>query len=252
MFGHAQVIEITAFFVLVGLFEAWERMRPARAVDRRASWKLDVACFALAIVVNRACTSWIDAGLARVAPSAALEGLAALRAQPGWLKILAALVVVDFVLYWIHRAQHVWLPLWRTHAFHHSVDQLWWFSGFRTSFLHSLIYNVPQAAIPMLVFHLSPMETGAAYAIGVLVQLWEHGNVDVDLGPLRYVLVSPKYHRIHHAAIEPHNKNFAPIFAFWDLAFGTWVDPRSMPRDFPLGLGEPVRPRRLPRMIAGV
>lgn len=252
MFGHAQVIEISAFIVLAGLFEAWERLRPARDVDRRANGRLDVACFALAIAINRACTSSIDAGLAHVAPSVALEGLAALRAQPGWLKILEALVVVDFVLYWLHRAQHVWQPLWRTHALHHSVDQLWWFSGFRTSFLHSLLYNVPQVVVPMFVFALSPLEIGAAYAIGVLVQLWEHSNVDVDLGPLRYVLVSPKSHRIHHAAIEPHNKNFAPIFAFWDLAFGTWFDPRAMPRDFPVGLGEPVELRRLPRMVAGL
>ena len=120
--------------------------------------------------------------------------------------------------------QHCFEFLWRTHSFHHSVDELWWFSGFRTSFLHSLLYNVPQAFVPLFLFQLTPLEAGLGFALGVLAQLWEHANVDVDLGPLRHVLVSPKYHRIHHAAIEPQNKNFAPIFALWDKLFGTYVE----------------------------
>jgi sterol desaturase/sphingolipid hydroxylase (fatty acid hydroxylase superfamily) len=252
MFDDPHDLEIAAFFVLVALFEAWERLRPAHRVDRLAHWRLDLFCFGLALVMNRISTHSIEAALAIAAPGYALDALAELRALPSWVKILGALIVVDFILYWLHRAQHHFQPLWRTHAFHHSVDELWWFSGFRTSFAHSLLYNVPQATVPLLLFQLSPLEAGIGFAIGVLVQLWEHSNVHVDLGPLRHVLISPRFHRIHHAAIEPQNKNFAPIFALWDKLFGTWVDPRSMPRDFPLGLGQPVRARALPRMIAGV
>ncbi|MBI5363726.1 MAG: sterol desaturase family protein [Planctomycetes bacterium] len=252
MFDDPHDLEILAFFGLIALFEAWERARPARAVDRRAHWRLDVLCFGLALLMNRVSTHSIEALLPVFAPYAALEVLSDVRAWPAPFKILAALVVVDFLLYWMHRAQHRFDVLWRTHSFHHSVDQLWWFSGFRTSFLHSLLYNVPQALVPLFVFRLSPIEAGIGFAIGVLVQLWEHSNVDVDIGPLRHVVITPKYHRIHHAAVEPQNKNFAPIFALWDKLFGTWIDPRSMPRDFPLGLGQPVRAKALPRMIAGV
>ncbi|MBK7875111.1 MAG: sterol desaturase family protein [Planctomycetes bacterium] len=252
MFHDPHDLEILAFFGLVALFELWERLRPARRVDRRAHGRLDVLCFGLAVVMSRISTSSVEAALPALAGEESLTALAALRAWPSWLKLIAAIVVVDFLLYWLHRAQHRFELLWRTHSFHHSVDQLWWFSGFRTSFLHSLLYNVPQAIVPLFVFQLSPLAAGLGFAFGVLVQLWEHSNVDVDIGILRHVVITPKYHRIHHAAIEPQNKNFAPILALWDKLFGTWVDPRSMPRDFPLGLGEPPRRKMLPRMIAGV
>jgi sterol desaturase/sphingolipid hydroxylase (fatty acid hydroxylase superfamily) len=252
MFHDPHDLEILAFFGLVLVFEAWERLRPARKVDRRAHWRLDLLCFGLALLMNRVSTHSVEALMPMLLPDAVLQGLAAARAWPAIVKILAAIVVVDFILYWLHRAQHRFDVLWRTHSFHHSVDQLWWFSGFRTSFLHSFLYNVPQAFVPLVLFQLTPLEAGIGFAIGVLVQMWEHSNVDVDIGVLRHLVITPKYHRIHHSAVEPRNKNFAPILALWDKLFGTWVDPRSMPSDFPLGLGEPVRAKALPRMIAGV
>ena len=252
MFDDPHDLEIAAFFALIALFEAWERLRPARAVDRRAHWRFDVLCFGFALLVNRTCTHSVESMLQTLAPEPAREGLATLRALPGWAKIIVALVIVDFSLYWLHRAQHRSETLWRTHVFHHSVDQLWWFTGFRTSALHSLLYNVPQTIVPMFLLQLSPLEAGAAFAIGVLVQLWEHTNVDVDLGPLRFVVISPQYHRIHHAAALQDNVNFAPILSLWDLLFGTFVDPRKMPRDFPLGLREPMKRAQLPRMMVGL
>lgn len=252
MFDAPQDYEIAAFFLLVLAFECWERFQPARTIDRLSSLRTDVLSFALAVMMNRICTRTVESVVQATAPSFALDSLQAVRALPGWLKILLALVLVDFILYWIHRAQHQWGLLWRTHAWHHSVEQLYWFSGFRTSFLHSLLYNIPQAAVPMLVFELDPLQAGIAYSIGMLVQFWEHTNVDVDIGALRRLVITPKYHRIHHSAVEPRNRNFAPVFALWDWMFGTYVDPRTMPKDFPLGLGEPVQEREMPRMLLGV
>jgi sterol desaturase/sphingolipid hydroxylase (fatty acid hydroxylase superfamily) len=182
VFDDPHDLEIAAFFALMALFEAWERLRPARTIDRLVNWRFDGLCFGLALLINRTCTHSVERIVQAIAPSMALESLAELRALPGWIKIVMALVLVDFALYWLHRAQHRWSFLWRTHVFHHSVDQLWWFSGFRTSFLHSLLYNVPQTMVPMFVFQLSPAQAGVAFAIGVLVQLWEHTNADVDIG----------------------------------------------------------------------
>jgi hypothetical protein len=34
--------------------------------------------------------------------------------------------------------------------------------------------------------------------------------------------------------------------------FGTYTDPRTVPGGTPLGLGEEVAPRRVPRMLVGV
>src|SRR5690349_5062469 len=106
MFHDPHDLEIAAFFVLIALFEAWEHVRPARAVDRRAHWRLDLLCCALALAMNRASTHAVEETMQAVAPQLALDALATLRGLPSWIKIVGALVVVDFLLYWMHRAQH--------------------------------------------------------------------------------------------------------------------------------------------------
>ena len=45
-----------------------------------------------------------------------------------------------------------------------------------------------------------------------------------NLGPLRYVFVTPQSHRIHHANnLEYRDRNFGSIFSIWDFAFSTQV-----------------------------
>ena len=247
-----QDCELLVFLLLVLLFELSERRWPARAIDRRVHLRADVLSFALAIAMNRLATQGVTAFLGPAGARVPVGPISALQQLPGAVRILLALVVVDFILYWIHRAQHRFEWMWRTHAWHHTIENLYWFSGFRTSFLHSLLYNIPQAAVPMLVFNLSPLQTGAAYAIGIFVQFWEHTNLRVTLGPLRRFVVTPPYHRVHHAATGHRGMNLAPIFPVWDRMFGTYIDPLEVPQTFPLGLGEPLEPRRAPRMLVGV
>jgi len=162
-----------------------------------------------------------------------------------------AIVVVDFIIYWIHRAQHHFDTLWRTHAWHHSIEQLYWFSGFRTSFFHSFLYAIPATSISTLVFNLSPLEAGVGYSIGTLIQFWEHTNLQVNVGPLRHVIITPAYHRVHHST--RHNRsNYGTAFSVWDRMFGTYTNPDLVPLDEPLGLGEPVDEKQIPRMLIGV
>ena len=244
--------EVASFFLLVLVFECWERWRPANAVKKLADLKIDVLSFAFAVLVNRLSHHVVDASVQAVSPNFVLSGLEAIRAWPGWLKIVAAILLVDFTIYWIHRAQHRLDVMWRTHRWHHSIEHMYWFAGFRTSFLHSLIYNIPQAVVPMQLFHLSPIEAGIGYSIALFIQFWEHTNVHVNLGPLRWLFITPQYHRVHHSATRHQGMNLGATFSLWDRAFGTYVDPDSMPESFPMGLGEPVEKKELPRMLLGV
>jgi hypothetical protein len=42
------------------------------------------------------------------------------------------------------------------------------------------------------------------------------------LGLLRYIIVTPQYHRIHHSLEKRHwNKNFADRLVLWDILFRT-------------------------------
>lgn len=239
------------FLLLAALAVLLERLHPARRVDRWKHLGTDLFSFVLAVCFNRSLDAWLAPRVSAHAPAWMREAFAGLHALPLALQIGVAVVLADFVLYWIHRAQHSWDWAWRTHAWHHSVEELYWFSGFRTSFLHSLVYNVPQVGIPVLL-GLGPWETALCFSIGMVIQFWEHVNLRVDLGRLDRVLVTPDYHRVHHSITPQPLKNLAPTFSLWDRLFGTWVDPRSVPPETPLGIGQPIEGRTVPRMLVGV
>jgi len=243
---------VAVFVVLALASELLERWRPARRVDRLRHVLTDLGSFGFAVLLNRSIDLLFAPVVARYAPEAVASALGGLRDLPTWSKIVIAVVLADFSLYWIHRAQHTWNWAWRTHAWHHSVEELYWFSGFRTSFLHSLVYNVPQVAIPVLLLGMGTFETAICFAIGMVIQFWEHVNWRVDLGKLDRVMVTPDFHRVHHSITEQPLKNLAPTFSLWDRMFGTWVDPRTVPLDTPLGIGEPIPKKAVPRMLAGV
>ena len=244
--------EIAAFFGLIAAFEVAERIWPAHPLDRWRDLKLDVLSFAFALAANRFCTHWIRAWVNGGTPVVVHGTVVRIQHLPSVVKLIMALFVADFVIYWIHRAQHSFDVFWRTHAWHHSIEEMYWFAGFRTSFLHSLIYNIPQVFIPVTVCQLSPAEAAVGYSIGLLVQFWEHTNIRVNLGWLERVIVTPDYHRIHHSATIHRGKNLGAIFRIWDQLFGTYVDPRLVPEAFPLGLGDKFSGRQIPRMFLGI
>jgi sterol desaturase/sphingolipid hydroxylase (fatty acid hydroxylase superfamily) len=50
---------------------------------------------------------------------------------PIWVQVVLMILVVDLLRYWLHRAAHENATLWRLHAVHHSVEQLYWFNTVR-------------------------------------------------------------------------------------------------------------------------
>ena len=243
--------QLLAFLVLIAVFEVLERRRPAREVDRWKDLKIDLLSFTVAITVNQFCKLILGAAFLQAMPLWLTSSVDGLQSLPSWARIVLTILVVDFLIYWIHRAQHRSEVLWRTHAWHHSIEQLYWFSGFRTSFFHSFLYAIPVTSVSLLVFNLTPLEAGIGYSIGLLVQFWEHTNLRADIGWLKWIIITPDYHRVHHST--RHNRsNFGTTFSFWDRMFGTYTDPATVPADAPLGLGEPIPDKELPRLLIGV
>ena len=92
------------------------------------------------------------------------------------------------------------------------------FAGQPQSAFPSLYVLVVAAYAPFLTFHA----------------LLLHANVGWTFGPLRYVVSSPAFHRWHHTTeAEGLDKNFAGLFPFIDLAFGTfYMPPGRQPERF--------------------
>jgi len=249
---HSEDYEIVAFFGLIIIFSICERLWPAHRVDRFREIKLDILSFAFALAANRVVSLGIRHTVGDFTPEFLQGSVAWLQGLPSAVKIIAAIFLADFIIYWIHRAQHRYPVMWRTHAWHHSIEEMYWFSGFRTSFFHSLLNNIPQVIVPVTLFQLSPIEAGIGYSFGIFIQLVEHTNWRLSFGPLNWLLVTPDYHRIHHTATPPYGKNLAGTFRIWDMMFGTYVNPAKVKMDFALGLGEAVDKKKIPRMLAGV
>lgn len=140
-----------------------------------------------------------------------------------WVALFLIILVADLVQYWTHRAYHEVPMLWRLHAVHHSVKSMDWLAGSRQHILELIITRTLVLA-PIYLFGFSK-EVIDAYIIVVGFQaVFNHANVSVRLGPLRYLIVTPNFHHWHHSQDqEALDKNYAAHFAFLDYLFGTAV-----------------------------
>jgi sterol desaturase/sphingolipid hydroxylase (fatty acid hydroxylase superfamily) len=144
-------------------------------------------------------------------------------ALPFWAGLPLIVLAADLVQYATHRAYHEVPLLWRLHAVHHSAKHMDWLAGSRQHILEILITRT-LVLVPVYMLGFSK-DVIDAYIIVVGFQaVFNHANVSVRLGPLRYVIVTPNFHHWHHSQDqEALDKNYAAHFAFIDHLFGTAV-----------------------------
>lgn len=145
--------------------------------------------------------------------------------MPLWLQGVFYLVLSDFALYWSHRLFHrgAW---WKYHAVHHASKDVDWISASR---FHPVNLALGTAAVDvaLLLVGVSPDIFIVIGPFTTITSCLVHANLNWNFGPLRYVLVSPVFHRWHHAT-DVCDKNFASTFSLWDRLFGTWHMPRGV------------------------
>jgi sterol desaturase/sphingolipid hydroxylase (fatty acid hydroxylase superfamily) len=140
-----------------------------------------------------------------------------------WVALFLIILVADLVQYWTHRAYHEVPLLWRLHAVHHSVKSMDWLAGSRQHILELLITRTLVLA-PIYVLGFSKQVIDAYIIVVGFQAVFNHANVSVRLGPLRYLIVTPNFHHWHHSQDdEAIDKNYAAHFAFLDHLFGTAV-----------------------------
>jgi len=158
------------------------------------------------------------------------------------VSFLLYLVLLDFVDYCYHRASHAFNWWWQLHALHHSQTVMTAWSDNRNHFLDDIMRAVVMAFFALL-FGVSPGQFIALVALSQFIQSWQHANIKVHLGPARYLLISPMYHRMHHAVGYGHEAigkpgvlggcNFGILFPWWDMVFKTAIFPKAV---YPTGV----------------
>ena len=146
--------------------------------------------------------------------------------QPYVLKVGATLLVYDFVIYWAHRTLHHRI-LWPAHAVHHSDSQLHFLTWSRTHFLEHFVIAT-SLAFATAITGLAPANAFLLVPIMAIHQYYVHSNLDWDHGIFKNVIVSPTFHKWHHADVPAaYDKNFSSIFPIYDILFKTYYCPGS-------------------------
>ncbi|KAB2849586.1 MAG: sterol desaturase family protein, partial [Hyphomicrobiaceae bacterium] len=192
------------FLILLLVFRLIELTRPkARRlrIFRKGVWT-DIAYAAFTPLVTRAVTRFsvtiviIPFALiayGQVDRDLILNGFGPMGRVPYPAQAALILLLGDFIGYWGHRAFHAG-RLWRFHAVHHSSDDLDWLSSLRVHPVNDALMRVA-GALPVLSLGFAPAAVAAVLPLLTLMAILIHANVDWDWGPLRAIIVSPRFHR---------------------------------------------------------
>jgi sterol desaturase/sphingolipid hydroxylase (fatty acid hydroxylase superfamily) len=135
---------------------------------------------------------------------------------PLWSVVPLTLVAMDGANWLAHWADHRITALWRFHAVHHSQEELNVLTSFRA---HPLVHTTGffLATIPVLALMGDRSVAPALITLYVCLGTLPHANVRWSFGPLGKVMVSPAYHRIHHAIGAPAGANLGIVLTIWDV-----------------------------------
>jgi sterol desaturase/sphingolipid hydroxylase (fatty acid hydroxylase superfamily) len=138
-------------------------------------------------------------------------------------QLLLCVLVADLAQYFTHRAYHEVPFLWKFHSVHHSTKTMDWLAGSRQHMLEIIATRVLVLA-PLFVIGFSEAVINAYIIIVGFQAVFNHANVHLPWGPLKYLIVTPDFHHWHHSQDdEAIDKNYAAHYSFLDYLFGTAV-----------------------------
>jgi len=219
--GTTGLLALFAIFIAVGVAET---LGPApRASDLTAwRWLGNLSLYALAFFVPLlpAVAGVTSAALAIVPCYGLLDRLE----LPPWLHLVLGLLLLDLVSYTTHRISHRVDLLWRLHAVHHSDPDVDVTTTLRHHPVELFVLGLMSGSVIAAV-GFSPVELAVFSWLAIAVQLVAHGNLAIpprlEAG-LRWVVVTPDFHRLHHSRLRPEtDANYGTVFPLWDMLLGT-------------------------------
>ncbi|MCQ8116079.1 sterol desaturase family protein [Methylomonas rosea] len=237
------MVRLGVFLGIFVLMAAWEGFRPKRqlSVERRRRWPVNLGLAVLNVGVMRlsiGAAAWLAANWA----AEQHIGLFNVMPVPRWLSIALSLLLLDLAIYAQHIAAHRWRWFWRLHQVHHSDMDFDTTTAVRFHPLEIMLSMLYKVALVVLL-GADPVGVIAFEVILNGCALFNHGNVGlspvVERG-LRYLIVTPDMHRIHHSAFQPEtDSNYGFSLSCWDRLFKTYCpQAREAQATMTIGLSE--------------
>lgn len=229
--ANGETLQVSLFFSLLFLLAAAERLAPRRLtpMDRKIRWPVNLGL----TMLNFVTLSVFPVSLFSAAYFAQEKGWGVLNHLhlPVVALIVCNLLIRGFISFFTHYLMHKVSLFWRVHRVHHLDTELDVTTTVRFHPLEFVVQALPGVPI-VIAFGLTPWVLVFYELLDVVVTLWTHSNVRLPRRVdrvLRYLIVTPDLHRIHHSAWQPEtDSNFGAVFPVWDILFGTF---RSTPRD---------------------
>jgi len=228
------IVRFGVFLFILLLMASWEWFSPKRrlSLQRRQRWPINLGLAALNVAVMRVsigAAAWLAANWAATHQMGLFNQLA----MPDWLSIALSLLLLDLAIYAQHIAAHRWRWFWRLHQVHHTDLDFDTTTAIRfhpfeimLSMLYKVLLVVSLGVAPTTVIVFEMILNGCA--------LFNHGNVYLPENlerRLRYFLVTPDMHRIHHSSYQPEtDSNYGFSISCWDRLFKTYCAQAQKPQ----------------------
>jgi len=238
---HEQTLRLSFFLGVLAIMAIWEVIAPKRAltVSKALRWS------------NNLGLVFFNSFILRLVFPAAAVGMAAFAAEHGWglfnyfelppvLAIVLSVIIMDFIIYLQHVLVHAVPVLWRLHRVHHADLDYDVTTGAR--------FHTIEILLSMLIKFATIIVIGAPVVAVIIFEvvlnamaMFNHGNVGLPKWldtPLRWFVVTPDMHRVHHSIEDDEtNSNFGFNLSWWDRLFGTYRDqPRGGHQGMTIGI----------------
>jgi sterol desaturase/sphingolipid hydroxylase (fatty acid hydroxylase superfamily) len=223
---HEPVLRLAVsagIFAVIALAELLWPRRPLHA-GRWLRWPSNIGIVLLNTLLLRVLFPTAAVGVALFAADKAW-GLLNMATLPGWLVVPLAVLALDLAIYLQHIVLHAVPFLWRLHRMHHADLDFDVTTGLRFHPLEILL---------SMAFKCAVVVAFGAPAVAVIVfevllnatSLFNHANLrlpGVLDRVLRWLVVTPDMHRVHHSILRAEtDSNFGFNLSWWDRLFGTY------------------------------
>lgn len=258
LLANEKEIRMAFFFGMLALIGLWELIAPKRAltVSKAVRWTNNLALVFLNSFLVRLLFPAAAVGVAKLA-SEQDWGLFNYYDVPFWLAVVAAVIIMDFVIYVQHVMVHSIPVLWRLHRVHHADLDYDVTTGAR--------FHPIEIILSMLIKFATILLLGPSIVAVIIFEImlnatamFNHGNIGLPKKLdkiVRWLLVTPDMHRVHHSVEDDEaNSNFGFSLTWWDRLLGTYREqPRAGQTAMTIGINkfrEPKQVAWLPGMLA--
>ena len=251
LLANEKEVRMSFFFGMLVLIGLWEVVAPRRAltISKVVRWTNNLGLVFLNSFILRILFPAAAVGVAQLASEKGW-GLFNYYDIPFWYGVIAAVIIMDFVIYIQHVMVHAIPVLWRLHRVHHADLDYDVTTGAR--------FHPIEIILSMLIKFATILLLGPAVIAVIIFEImlnatamFNHGNIGLPKTVdkvMRWFLVTPDMHRVHHSVEDDEtNSNFGFSLTWWDRLFGTY---REQPRGGQTGMKIGIRKFNDPKQVS--